>query len=304
MRSRFTSALGVAAVLWSLPTQAQVTSRYPAAAYLEVSGTGGLVSIGPRSLVGGEPVADLLVRPKQDGGFDAQPGPVRYSEVVAEVLPAEITTLLRGWLDGSRPRVDGRFVLIDSRGHPLMQRGFSQALITEVTVPALDARRSEPLYLRLRLAPSRTMLQPPGGVSATPAATPYPVAVRLQLDGLDPGSVQGVEEFTIAMTEGKREGVDRFEHTPAATTPSRVSVTVTPAGAAQLTPWHDGFVLAGDNGQSQERSLTFTILSREGRPVLTLLGQGVGILALRRVTKSLEQEAFQADLYVERWAIQ
>lgn len=282
--SRAIHAVGLVAALWSVPSEAQVNRAEPT--YLEVAGTGGLISISPRSLLGGEPVADLVVADDEAGNLDLRPGTVKYTEIVAEVMPGEITPLLRGWLDGSRPRVDGRFVVIDATGRAAMQRGFSQALITEVAVPALDARRPEPIYLKLKLAPAQTSLESPGnGGPGGSRRNQPPAGFSLQLDGLDPRWVSRIEAFTIGIKAG-----------------TRLTVNITPAGAAQLTSWHDSFVLRPNGAPIQERFLSLRLLGSDGAPAITLVGQGVGILALRRAMSDAGP-VFQTDLYVERWEL-
>lgn len=286
-RSRAVMPLLLVAFFSSLPTVAgaQVTSRGAEPTHLEVAGAGGLISVTPRSLFGGEPVAELVVD-SESGVLDLQPGPVKYTEIVAEVVPAEVTALLRGWLDGTRPRVDGHFVVADATGRPQMQRGFTDALITELAVPALDARRLEPIYFKLRMTPAQTHLESPKGGVSGPSKTQPAAAFSLQLDGLDQRWVSRIEPFSIGIKAG-----------------SRVTVTLAPAGAAQLTPWHDGFVLRPSGGPLQERSMTLRLLRSDGTAAFTLVGQGVGILALRRAPPSDMGPVFQADLYVERWEL-
>jgi hypothetical protein len=300
-RSRvgFVFPVGLAAVLSSLPpsVEAQRAGAYEVS-YLELAGAGGLSSFHPRRLLGGEPEAELM-EGGEPGNPDLRPGPVRYTPIVAEVLPSELAGLARGWLDGSKPRLDGRFMVLGADGSPQMQRGFTQALITELGFPALDARQPGQIYLRLTLVPPETRSEPG---AASPSGgyrgnkTAVSVGFSLQLDGLDPRWVSRIEPFTIAASGRNQEQAGPIH---AAT---RLTVTIAPAGAAQLTSWLESFVVMGNHQQGAERSLVLRILNPDMTSALTLGGHGVGILALRRVPSD-QSSQFQVDLYVERWEV-
>jgi hypothetical protein len=49
--------------------------------------------------------------------------------------------------------------------------------------------------------------------------------------------------------------------------------------------------------------MTLRLLRSDVTSAFTMVGQGVGILALRRAPPSDVGPVFQADLYVERWEL-
>jgi hypothetical protein len=287
--------LGLTALLSSLPSSlgAQRPGGYEVT-YLELAGAGGLTSISARRLLGGEPEADLI-QGGDPGNLDLRPGPVRYTPIVAEVLPGEVGGLVRGWLDGSKPRLDGRFTVAGADGSHRTQRGFTQALIGELGFPALDARQREPIYLRLTLIPSDTRPEQSNGAYRG-NKTEGSVGFSLLLDGLDPRWVSRIEPFAITV------GGQNTQQAGPTHNATRLTVTIAPAGAAQLTPWLESFVVMGNHQQNEERSLVLKLLKPDMTPGLTLGGHGVGILALRRVPQD-SGSLFQVDLYVERWEV-
>jgi hypothetical protein len=265
------------------------------AAYLEVAGAGGLTVVRARSLLGGEPVAELM-QGGDLGPGDMRPGPVRYAEILAEAVPGDAAGLLRGWMDGTRLTVDGRYVILGADGRPLMERGFEQTRIIEVSLPALEARSADAIAVQLRMAPERTF--PMSGKGGGPAAGTMlrdAIAFSLQLDGLDAREVMAIAPFGLVRRPAPGSG---------GPVGSRLTVTLTPAGATQLTSWHEDFVVRGRNEPGMERSLALRLIGRDGLPVLTLGGTGVGILAVRRMPAGGYGPTFQADLYVEQWQVQ
>jgi hypothetical protein len=303
--------VAVAAAFSSLPSAvgAQGAARPGLeTAYFEAAVKGVVAGTYPRLLVGGEPTAD--VQDGQMGEGDVEPGPVRYTEILAEVPAGDLPALIRGWLDGSQLHLDGRVVLLGPDLRPQLQRDFSQALITEVAFPALDAGRTGPIFPRLKLLPLQSELASP--MPATKASghrAPESVQFSVQLDGLDQRWVRGVEPFSIGLRSGQKgQGTPRLAA-------SRLTLTVSANGAAELDQWHRSFVLQGNHAPNAERSLALRILTANGSPALVLNGQGVGILSLRRGVASSTREPgssprehmagalYQADLYVERWQL-
>lgn len=236
------------------------------------------------------------------GDGDLEPGPVRYTEILAEVPAGDLQALIRGWLDGSQPHLDGRIILLGADLRPQAQREFSQALIAEVAFPALDASRPGPIYPRLKLLPLQTQLGPPTPFNKGAVRGQEPVHFSVQLDGLDPRSVVGVEPFSIGLRSGPKErGTPQLAG-------SRLTLTISANGAAELDQWHRSFLLQGNHTPKEERSLVLRILNANMSSALALQGQGVGILSLRRgpaasASGRIAGPLYQADLYVERWQL-
>lgn len=93
-------------------------------------------------------------------------------------------------------RKDGSIVAADYTLKAQSERQFFHALLTETTIPALDASWKEPAYLTIKFAPEFTKTVKGKGRLGVPAKQQQklflPSNFRLELDGLDCTQVNGV----------------------------------------------------------------------------------------------------------------
>src|SRR6185295_14431824 len=95
-------------------------------------------------------------------------GPIKYELIELQVglglEAAAYGMISSAWL-GEHRKIDGAVQGIDTSGVAISERQFSDALLVETTVPALDAASKEAGYLTLTLAPEFARDGAPSGKS-------------------------------------------------------------------------------------------------------------------------------------------
>jgi len=181
---------------------------------------------------------------------------------------------------------------------------FSRAVLNTVTVPLLDASNAAPARLRVMITPqSLTQGVQRGSVfsisTARIRATPWTSAdFRFSMGNLETGRTMRIEPFTISQAPGQPEISNLFV---------TFSVDATRPATNWLT-WYDDFVVKGNNDDSNEKTFALELglgLNAAGPARMTLMGYGVGIVALRAlpVPAGSSTQLLQAELYVERMEV-
>jgi hypothetical protein len=196
-------------------------------------------------------------------------------------------------------RIAGAVIGVDQANRERSRLEFTEALVTEFTMPELDGTSSEPGEVMLRLAPGKTKSVKG---SNQPVAVPQSqdprwllANFRLRIDGLDCTRVRRVDRMSF--TKAKESGP--------LTVPDLV-VTLSATSADTWQQWHEDFVIGGDNGPGREKTGTLELLAPNMSTVLmTLTFAGLGISRLQRVAVLTGADAVpmvRASLYVEQVA--
>jgi phage tail-like protein len=211
---------------------------------------------------------------------------------------------------GDFQRKDGSITTADVDLNAKEERQFFHALVTEVTMPALDASSKAAARMTIRFAPELTKsAQASGKVAAVAVKQPRFQAsnFRLELDGIDCTHVRKIDSFTVqvevsADTVG---GARDLGHLPGRLEFPNLRVTTGDGPPlASWQGWFHDFVVNGRNDDSQEKSGAIVFLGPDlkaelGRVVL----HNVGIFALRAGPRPKAAETVAshvADLYCER----
>ena len=196
------------------------------------------------------------------------------------------------WIEASwkqnYSRKDGSIVVTDPNFQAVSAREFYHALITEVTIPDLDANSKDAAHVTLKFAPEYTRdVKASGKVTAprTPAQTQFDASsFRFELDELPGARVSRIDSFTV-----------------------KQPVVTDDIGAIRdAGPWSDwvhDFLVKGNNDNTHEKSGAIVLLSPNRKTALArILLRNVGIFALRREAAPTETKAGHvvADLYCER----
>jgi hypothetical protein len=256
-----------------------------------------------RSASGGEAVGEVVSASPGPGQFaDKHIGSVRHEELVLEV-GIDLGKELYDWIDKSwqleQPRKQGSIAAVATDGSIQSERAFVDALISEVTVPKLDASSKEPAFLTVRLAPDRVELAKGGGRRAA-ARAPKPKQFmasnfRLEIDGLDCKRVMSVDSFTVSQTEGL-----------AAVEFPNLRITLAASSADSWDAWYDDFLVQGNNGADRERSGSISFLAPNLKAELGRVElANLGIFALRRPPAATAEQVAKvvAGLYCERMSL-
>jgi phage tail-like protein len=244
-------------------------------------------------------------------------GQPRYEDFTAQIgfgmVQAVYDWIAASW-SMSYMRKNGSIVAADYTLKAQSERQFFNALLTETTVPALDAASKEPAYLTIEFAPEYTKtVKGKGklGVAAKQQQKLFlPANFRLELDGIDCTRVSKIDSFTVRQTVVSDDIGDARDY---AKEPGKIEfpnlhVTLAESGVATWESWFEDFVVKGMNDDAKEKSGAIAFLAPD---LKTELGRvklfNVGIFALRRAVQEAHDESVRhvtADLYCERMAFQ
>jgi hypothetical protein len=165
-------------------------------------------------------------------------------------------------------RRDGSIQAADYDMSIKSEREFFNALVTETTIPAMDASSKEPCYLTLRFAPELTRFKKASGkltakLSKGAQKTWLPANFRLEVDGLDCTRVGKVDAFTVKQTvlpDPIGEMRD-YQKEPGKLEFPNLRVTLAESAAKTWLDWHEDFVIKGNCGDDQEKNGSLTFLS-------------------------------------------
>lgn len=208
-------------------------------------------------------------------------------------------------------RFNGSVAALDANQKIKQQRDFKNALITEVTFPALDAASKESGLLTVKFKPTGIQTVPSSGsIPLNPGIKSKAWLVsnfRLTMDGLDTNRVTRIESFglkrilgtpTIAGPSGTP--VDRDSRIEVA----NLHVTLPQAFAKSWQQWLDDFVVAGNNNDSQEKSGSIALLTSDLKTEIgrvNLAQCGIYRLADTKAANGIALPGFvTVDLYCEQ----
>jgi hypothetical protein len=210
-------------------------------------------------------------------------------------------------------RKDGSIVAMDYTLTPKSERQFTQALITETTIPAVDGSSKEPAYLTVKLAPEVIRDAAPSGQKTDygqPGKVEQKVFVscnfRLEIDGLDCSKVNKVDSFTVKQTAVTDDIGDARDYAkePGKLEFPNLKITVAETGAQGFAEWHKSFVIEGHNDESREKGGTLTLLSpNRQNTLLQIKFFNLGIFKIQPAKAEANTDAIrqvEVELYVER----
>jgi hypothetical protein len=263
-----------------------------------------------KSVDGGEIVAEVVVEPVGQEPFAKKHlGGVRYEELVLGLelgtAGGVFTWIAESW-SGQAKRRDGAIVETDAKLAPQARREFRHALITETTIPTLDAASKAPAQLTVKLAPEEITRKKAGGAGGQKVGAKQKQWLasnfRLDLDGLETKTVSKIDAFTVKQTVAADDlgDVRISRREPGKLEFPNLRVTFGQASLQTWSDWFDDFVVNGDNGDDKEKNgaivfLDATLKQELGRIEL----KNVGIFALRRQPSTEQVARVTAELYVE-----
>jgi phage tail-like protein len=265
------------------------------------------------SVSGGGIAADVVSVPGADG-FDAKRlGRVSYEELELQLdlsLDAAVYQWIAASWKNSGARRDGSVVATDVNGKAVSEQEFFRGLLTEVTIPALDASSKDAAKLTIKIAPEYTRLAK--GSAKTVKSTvgrqlEWTTAnFKLEIDGLDTTKVLGIDALTVTQTVvAESAGESRtFAELPGKLTFPDLRVRVAASGADTWTEWFDDFVMKGNDDPSHERSGKLTFLDTSlKKPLGEVSFANLGIFRLEpgpRVANTDTIAEVVVDLYCDR----
>ncbi len=210
---------------------------------------------------------------------------------------------------------DGSVAVLDHNFNVKQRVDFSEALITEISFPALDSAKREPGYLGVTLSPGSVQLDLQGGgelgsMGLGKQKTWQTSNFRVKLGGLPCDRIAKIESFKIKQELREvTHGEDRFtEVTPGRVEYPNLVFAISAVSLPDWAAWYEKFLVDGQNEDSDELDGAIELLSTDLKKVLGKIElQGVGLKGFNPfVNANANSEAaaqFTVELYVEQMTL-
>jgi len=237
-------------------------------------------------------------------------GAMKNQELTLEIdfsLVGDIYT----WIGNSwRQRIphSGAIVTTDAGLVATNAQVFYGALITETTIPTMDASSNDPCYLTLKIVPEYTRFKKASGNLTVPGSLGgwRSSGFRLEIDGLDCTHVKKIEAFTVRqkVAADNTGEVRNYEIGPGLVGFPNLKLEITspesPEGQTWLD-WCDDFMIKGKNGDIKEKYGILTFLTEDMQELdYCIRFFNLGIYRLTPTKLEDGVEAFAIELYCER----
>jgi phage tail-like protein len=270
-----------------------------------------------KAVDGGDISAEVIEEKLQAGTFtNKHIGQPKYEDIVL-TIGFEMAQNVYDWIAASwqmnYARKNGSIVVTDPSFVAKSERQFFNALITEVTIPALDAASKEAGYLTVSYSPEYTREVKAAGklIAPKPAAQKrfLPSNFRLEIDGLDCSKVNKIDSFTVKQTVTTDDIGDarEMQKEPGKLEFPNLRITLAESAAATWVAWFEDFVIKGNCDDAHEKSGAIVFLSPNRQQELgRIVLHNLGIFALRRQAGTTGQQISRivAELYCERMELQ
>jgi hypothetical protein len=265
-----------------------------------------------RSASGGNAVADVVVEPPDAAGLvNKHLGQVRYddAEVVAGLdLHAAFYHWIGSSFSGTATRKDGSIVAVDFNYKEVAAKDFFQALVTEVTFPALDAASKDVGLLTVKLSPGYVRYRKGSGAKVSGTASKKAKQwlasnFRVELGDLPCDRVVAVDSFTCKVEPDESHGETRdIVRTPGRMEIPNLRLMIAATDADAWVDWHKSFVIDGSCGPDQELAGSLQFLTPDMKELARLDLSGVGIFRLATDDATADADTVAkvvVDLYCE-----
>lgn len=207
---------------------------------------------------------------------------LKYTDIVMQCDPGMPGPLLN-WVTASLAmtyaRKNGAIITADFDMKERSRLEFSNALISELTIPACDAASKDPGTLTLKLSPEYTRpvagkgnVLPASLAAAKQQKAWLPANFRLQIQGLEAACtrINKIEALTIKqkIAENAVGELRDYQKEPASLEFPNLVITLPEVDAGPFFQWFDDFVVKGNMGDDKERPGFLELLSPDMKAVL------------------------------------
>jgi phage tail-like protein len=190
-------------------------------------------------------------------------------------------------MNGEVVRKSGAVIEMDSSSKEIGRRNFTNALISEIEFPTLDAASKDPGKMTVSFVPEQLQLVAGSG-------KPYPSSgakknwlasnFRLSIKGLEAATQRAakIAAFTVKQSvNAGQPGASRFSSIgPGPLEFPNLAVSVPEASSGPLYAWLDDFLVKGNNGPGTDRPGVLEFLAADQKALAALQLAGVGIFKL------------------------
>jgi hypothetical protein len=223
-----------------------------------------------KSVAGGGVTAEVISENAGPSYFTKKHlGRIQY-EAFTIRIGLSMNKAIYDWISASwqmkSSRKSGSIISADYNLNAQSERQFSNALLTETTIPAMDGSGKEPAYLTFKLQPEVVQYKKATGkvssdVGKTEQQLWLPSNFRLDIAGLDCTKVNKIDAFTVKQTFATDDIGNARDVEPGRLNFPNLKVSLSEAGAQTWVDWHDDFVIKGNNGESNEKNGSLAFLS-------------------------------------------
>ncbi len=283
-----TCLIGIAVLMSG--TTARAATPAPGASHAVLLLDGVAAPILLKSFSGGSASAEVVLERGRSLHVQKKKlGPVRYDDIVLGIAPDQLAAMqfaVDDFLRGGDRRLNGAVLTLDASGRTAMAVEFTQGLLAELTLPAMDAASKDSGYLTVKISPETARITRDSGRvvklgEAAVRSRPWALShFRLLLDGLTTNRVTRIESLTLQRSITVRDFRDRWTSVEVGKLAiSNLVLTVPEASAAPFYDWHEEFVIRAINGDDRERTGTLTLLASDLRtPLFELNLNHAGII--------------------------
>jgi hypothetical protein len=260
------------------------------------------------SASGGDPEGVVVSEPGADGVIRKRIGSVRYPDIELSVntgLSKQLSEWLAGTIGRKHVAKNGAVLVFDFNLKEASRLEFVNALIREVTFPALDGASKEAVKLAIKVAPESTKRKMGSGaqVTATPQQAGKRVGLasnfRLSIDGLDCNRVSKIGPITIRQKIVETRVGGHVVLEPGGLEIGELVIAVASVDGDPFFAWHKALVV--DGNPSAEKKGELELLGPDMKTVLlTLTFAGLGIFNLEPEYVGTERVSrLRASMYCE-----
>lgn len=224
-----------------------------------------------KNISGGEATAEVITESMGSDHLKRKHlGTLKYDEVTFQ-CGAGMTSGIYDWIktgfdqsSNTRGREDGAVVFADYDENEITRLNWTQGLITEYSMPALDAGSKEAALMSIKFQPETTRKVIGGGgkikfpSDAGKQKRWLPSNFRLRIDGGFEEGCRWVNKIESLVVKQKviENGVGElrdYEKVPGSVDVPNLVITLSESHAQEFYRWHEDFVIRGNNDQGSEK---------------------------------------------------
>jgi phage tail-like protein len=214
-------------------------------------------------------------------------GPLKYEEISMK-CGAAMSNGLYAWIQtgfnqtsNAQGREDGAIVYADYDNNETSRLNWTQGIITEFGMPALDASSKDAALMTIKFQPETTRKLIGGGgkisfpSDAAKAKKWLPSNFKIRIDGCETGCrwVNKVEALSIKqkVTDNAVGELRDSEKVPTSVEVPNLVLTLSESHSDEFYKWHEDFVIKGNNQDDKERGGQLDYISSNLTEVLFTL---------------------------------
>ncbi len=311
------AGVALSSVVWAAPAMAQIPGGGGA------GGTGaGLPSVldltldgMPAGLLfsaeGGQATSDVVVEKVGSDHIQKKHiANVKYEDIAVQCgtgMSKAFYNWIKASFDNKFERHSGSVRALNNRGEGTAL-DFTNALLTEIGMPALDAASKDAAKMTLKFKPETTRMKATTGFSQGAKAQKQwlPSNFRLEIDGIDCTKVNKIDAITVkqAFVEDPVGGLRDVTREPAYLEIPNLRVELPLGSGDTWFQWLEDFVVKGNNGDDKERGGSLTYLAPDNTsPLFVLTFKHLGIFKVAPDKMEAGAEGIRrvkAEMYCEQ----